>query len=150
KMNPPLRSREDEEALKEGLRDGTVDVIATDHAPHSFDDKEVEYDRAPFGIVGLETAIGLAMTELVAAKILTLVQLVEKFSTNPRKVLGLPPVKVQEGEKANLTLIAPDVEWTVDVNTFKSRSRNSPFHGRKLKGRAIGVLNNGQFFRSFA
>lgn len=144
KMNPPLRTREDVEAMKEGLRDGTIDVIATDHAPHTIDEKEVEYTQAPFGIVGLETAIGLCITELVAKKILSLSQLIEKLSTNPRRILSLPVIKIQEGEIANLTLLDPSVTWTVDIQLFKSKSKNSPFHGYKLKGRAIGIINNGK------
>lgn len=145
KMNPPLRTREDIEAVKEALRDGTIDVIATDHAPHTIDEKEVEYTMAPFGIVGLETAVGLAMTELVASNVLSIVQLIEKFSTNPRRILSLPPIQIKEGERANLTLLDPTVEWTVDTQLFQSKSRNSPFHGRKLTGRAVGVVNNGKF-----
>lgn len=145
KMNPPLRTREDIEAVKEALRDGTIDVIATDHAPHTIDEKEVEYAMAPFGIVGLETAVGLAMTELVASNVLSIVQLIEKFSTNPRRILSLPPIQIKEGERANLTLLDPTVEWTVDTQLFQSKSRNSPFHGRKLTGRAVGVVNNGKF-----
>ncbi|MCI0706650.1 MAG: dihydroorotase [Ignavibacteriae bacterium] len=144
KMNPPLRTRDDLRAMKEALRDGTIDVIATDHAPHTVDEKEVEYTHAPFGIVGLETAIGLSITELVEQKFLTLFQLVEKYSTNPRKILSLPSIKIAEGETANLTLLDPQIEWTVDVKAFKSKSKNSPFHGRKLKGKAIGVINNGK------
>ncbi|MBM4161731.1 MAG: dihydroorotase [Ignavibacteria bacterium] len=143
KMNPPLRTADDVAALKEGLRDGTIEVIATDHAPHTIDEKDVEYTQAPFGIVGLETVVGLSLTELVDAKIITLYQLVEKLSTNPRKILSLPPIKIAEGEPANLTLVDPVVEWTVDLAAFHSKSRNSPFHGRRLKGRAIGILNNG-------
>jgi dihydroorotase len=144
KMNPPLRTRDDVEAIKAALRDGTIDVIATDHAPHTIDEKEVEYTVAPFGIVGLETALGLAITELVETHVLSLAQLIEKLSTNPRRILSLPPILIQEGELANLTLIDPAVEWTVDTQTFQSKSKNSPFHGRKLKGRAVGVINNGQ------
>src|ERR1051326_7884935 len=148
KMNPPLRGREDVEAMKEGLRDGTIDVIATDHAPHSFDEKEVEFIAAPFGIVGLETAIGLAITELVETGILSMAQLVEKFSVNPRRILKLQPIPIAEGEKANLTIFYPAVEWTVDIRQFKSKSKNSPFAGRKLKGRAVGIVNNGKAFFS--
>lgn len=144
KMNPPLRTREDVEAMKEGLRDGTIDVIATDHAPHTIDEKEVEYTQAPFGIVGLETAIGLSITELVEKNILSLSQLIEKLSTNPRRILSLPVIKIQEGEIANLTLLDPSVTWTVDTQLFKSKSKNSPFHGYKLKGKAIGIINNGK------
>jgi dihydroorotase len=146
KMNPPLRTREDVEALKQGLKDGTVDVIATDHAPHSFDEKEVEYQAAPFGIVGLETAIGIAVTELFLRNILSLFQIVEKFAVNPRRVLHLPDVKIAEGETANLTIFDPAVEWVVDPQTFKSKSKNTPFGGHRLTGRAVGVFNNGQVY----
>jgi dihydroorotase len=142
KMSPPLRTKDDVQALKEALRDGTIDVIATDHAPHTIDDKEVEYAQAPFGIVGLETAIGLSVTELVNKKFLTFNQLIEKLSINPRRILSLPVVNIQEGEMANLTLVDPEKEWVVDIQAFKSKSKNSPFHGRQLKGKAIGTINN--------
>ena len=142
KMNPPLRTRDDIMAMKEGLRDGIIDVIATDHAPHTIDEKEVEYTRAPFGIVGLETAVGLSVTELVEQGFLTWFQLIEKLSTHPRRILSLPPTYIKAGERANLTLIDPEVEWTVDIHRFHSKSNNSPFHGRRLKGRAIGIINN--------
>jgi dihydroorotase len=144
KMNPPLRTLDDVLALKEGLRDGIIDAIASDHAPHTIDEKEVEYTQAPFGIVGLETEVGLAVTELVEKKFLTLYQLVEKLSTNPRRILSLPPVSVAEGSVANLTLIDPNVEWTVEAPSFRSKSKNSPFHGRVLKGRSIGIINDGK------
>jgi dihydroorotase len=144
KMNPPLRSHEDVEAVKEGLRDGTIDVIATDHAPHSFDEKQVEFLYAPFGIVGLETAVGLAITELIHTKILTPKQLIEKFSVNPRNILHLPRINIQEGEPANLTFLDFMQEWIVDINNFQSKSKNSPFHGWKLKGKAIGIINKGK------
>ncbi len=143
KMNPPLRTRDDVEAMKEGLRNGTIDVIATDHAPHSYDEKQVEFLYAPFGIVGLETAIGLAFTELVHKGVLTIEQLIEKFSNNPRKILRLPAIKIAEGEKANLTILNPNYEWLVETAKFKSKSKNSPFDGYKLKGKAWGVVNNG-------
>ncbi|MBI1802909.1 MAG: dihydroorotase [Ignavibacteriae bacterium] len=148
KMNPPLRTQEDIEAIKEGLRDGTIDVIATDHAPHSQDEKEVEFAFAPFGIVGLETAIGLAITELVELKVLTLSQLIEKFSINPRKILKLSSAKIAEGERANLTIVDPKSEWVVDIRQFKSKSKNSPFHGRTLRGKAFAVINNNQLLFS--
>lgn len=143
KMNPPLRLHKDVEAIKQGLKDGTIDVIATDHAPHSLDEKEVDYIQAPFGIVGLETAIGLTITELVKPNYITLSQMVEKFSTNPRRIIGRE-ISVKEGEKANLTFVDPDVEWTVQTSDFKSKSKNSPFNGMKLKGRATGIFNNGK------
>ncbi|MDI6766345.1 MAG: dihydroorotase [Bacteroidota bacterium] len=145
KMNPPLRTREDIEALKEGLRDGTIDVIATDHAPHSFDEKQVEFLFAPFGIVGLETAVSLASTELVHKNIISISQLIEKFSINPRRILNLPPILINEGVRANLTIFDPSIEWIVDIQKFKSKSKNSPFNGWKLKGKVFGIFNNGIF-----
>lgn len=148
KMNPPLRTKDDVQALKQGLKDGTIDVIATDHAPHSFDEKQVEYQAAPFGIVGLETAIGLSITELVRPGILSLYQLVEKFAVNPRRILHLPEVRCIEGEQANLTIIDPNAEWVVDPQKFKSMSKNSPFKGFALVGRPFGVINNGKVYWS--
>jgi dihydroorotase len=146
KMNPPLRTADDVEALRKALKDGTIDVIVTDHAPHSFDEKQVEFQYAPFGIVGLETAVGLTITELVTTGVLTLMQMVEKFSTNPRRILRLPPVRIAEGERANLTIFDPAAEWVVDPSTFKSKSKNTPFGGRKLTGKPFGVINNGEVF----
>jgi dihydroorotase len=148
KISPPLRTKKDVQAIKEALRDGIIDVIATDHAPHTIDEKEVEFAQAPFGIVGLETAIGLSITELVHQKYLTLMQLIEKLSINPRRILSLPEIHIQEGERANLTLLDPEIEWTVDVQSFRSKSKNSPFHGRALKGKAIGIINNGKTYFS--
>ena len=148
KMNPPLRTQDDIEAMKSGLRDGTIDVIATDHAPHSFDEKEVEFQAAPFGIIGLETALGLTFTELLGKNVLSLYQIVEKLSTNPRRVLHLPEIRIQEGEMANLTIFDPVAEWVVDPAAFHSQSRNSPFGGYRLKGKPFGVLNNGQVYWS--
>lgn len=142
KMNPPLRSSDDVEAIREGLRDGTIDAIATDHAPHSYDEKEVEFIRAPFGIVGLETAVGLALKFLVQGKVLSIMELVRKLSVNPRTILQLPQIRIAEGEKANLTLIDEAAEWVVDVQKFRSKSKNSPFDGWKLRGKAIGIINN--------
>ncbi|HTX18561.1 MAG TPA: dihydroorotase [Bacteroidota bacterium] len=143
KMNPPLRTQRDIEAIFEGLRDGTVDVIASDHAPHSLDEKEVDYLQAPFGIVGLETAVGLAMTGLVHTGVITLPQLIAKFSTNPRRIVGRE-IKVAEGVPANLTFIDPEMPWQVSTASFKSKSKNSPFDGRQLKGKAIGIFNHGK------
>ena len=143
KMNPPLRTRDDVEAMKQGIREGIVDVIASDHAPHSLDEKEVDYLQAPFGIVGLETAIGLAITELVSSNLITFSQLIEKFSTNPRKIIKRP-IDIREGNSANFTFIDPEIRWKVEVSRFKSKSKNSPFDGKVLKGRAIGVFNHGQ------
>jgi len=146
KMNPPLRTRGDIEAIKAGLRDGTIDAIATDHAPHSFDEKEVEFQVAPFGIIGLETAIGLCVTELLGKNVLSLSGLIEKLSVNPRRILHLPAIVIEEGRMANLTVFDPIAEWTVDPLTLKSRSKNTPFSGRRLAGRPVGVLNNGRAY----
>jgi len=144
KVNPPLRTKADVEALRQAVADGTIDAIATDHAPHSFDEKEVEYVAAPFGIVGLETAIGLAITELLMKGVLSLGQLVKAFSVNPRRLLGLPAISIKEGAMANLTIFDPASQWVVEPQKFHSRSKNTPFGGMKLTGKAVGVLNNGQ------
>jgi dihydroorotase len=146
KMNPPLRAEADREALWQGLKDGTIDAIATDHAPHSVEEKDAEFDAAPFGILGLETAIGLLLTHGVHKKRLTLKDLVQKTAVNPRKILGLPEARIREGEEANLTLLQPDLAWTVDREAFLSKSRNTPFHGWKLKGGSRGIIHNGQLF----
>ena len=148
KMNPPLRTEEDITAIKDGLKDGTIDVIATDHAPHSFDEKEVEFLAAPFGIIGLETVIGLAIAQLVVPKILSISQLIEKMSVNPRKILNLPPIKIEEGEKANITIIDMDKKWDVNTNEFKSKAKNSPFDSWKLTGKSYGIINNGKIYIS--
>jgi dihydroorotase len=144
KMNPPLRRMEDVLAMKEALKDGTADAIATDHAPHAGFEKEVEFVYAPFGIIGLETAVGLSVTELLLDGWLTLPQLIEKLSTNPRRILGLQQIRIAEGEMANLSFLDLSAKWTVDVARFKSKSRNSPYHGRTLTGKALGIFNNGQ------
>ncbi len=148
KMHPPLRTQDDVDAMKEGLVDGTIDVIATDHAPHSYDEKQVEYLYAPFGIVGLETAIGLSISELVKPGLLTISQMIEKFTVNPRRILNLPQIRIKEGENACLTIFNPAEEWIVDIQKFKSKSKNSPFHSRKLFGKPVGVINNGMIMLS--
>lgn len=142
KMNPPLRTRKDVDAIIAGLKDGTIDAIATDHAPHSIEEKEVEFISAPFGIVGLETAIGLAILQLVGENNFSLFKVIELIAVNPYKILGLPVPKIAEGIKANLTILDPDEEWTIDRDRFKSQSRNTPFHGWKVKGKPLGVFNN--------
>jgi dihydroorotase len=146
KMNPPLRSEEHVQAIIEGLKDGTIDAIATDHAPHSVEEKEVEFAAAPYGIIGLETALGLIIQHLVKIGILTWNQVVEKLSLNPYRILGIPEPVIKPGEMANLTIIDPEADWIVDKTKFKSRSRNTPFDGWKLSGRIFGVVNNGYFF----
>jgi dihydroorotase len=146
KMNPPLRTKADVEAIIGGLRDGTIDAIATDHAPHSFDEKQVEFQAAPFGIVGLETAVGLALTRLVHTGLISLQRLVELFSVNPRQILRLPLVKIAVGEQANMTIVQPDSAWTVDTKKFRSKSKNSPFGGFTLRGKPGGIVNNQRIY----
>ncbi len=135
KVNPPLRTAEDVEAIKQGLKDGTIDCITTDHAPHTREEKELEYDHAPFGMIGLETALGLSVSELVEKKYLTWPQLVNKMSTMPAKITGLVNKgEIKEGKDADMTIVDPKKEWTVQKENFSSKSKNSPFIGWKLKG----------------
>jgi len=143
KMNPPLRSRADVEALLAGLRDGTIDVIASDHAPHSIEEKEVEFAAAPNGILGLETMLGIILEKVVAAGVLPLHQALEKMILAPRRVLHLPLPLIAEGAPANLTVFSPDESWTVAVKKLKSLSRNMPYAGWNLPGRVCGVINRG-------
>jgi len=146
KMSPPLRTRADVDAVIKGLKDGTIDCIASDHAPHSIEEKEMEFIYAPNGILGLETTLGLALSELVHKKHLTLSQLVEKLSINPRKILNIPLPLIKEGETAELTLFDRDLIWTVDISKFKSKSRNSPFDKRLLTGKSLAVINKRKMF----
>jgi dihydroorotase len=143
KMNPPLRTADDVAAIKAGLADGTIDVIATDHAPHGMDEKSGEFDYAPFGIVGLETALGLSL-KLVADGILSLSDLVRKLSANPAFILKINKGTLSTGADADITIIDPNIEWTVDSSQFKSKSRNTPFNGWKLKGRAVRTIVGGK------
>lgn len=135
KMNPPLRSREDVKALCDALKNDIIDVIATDHAPHSAEEKAMSCRSAPFGIVGLETAFALVMSELVKPGILTLRQMVEKMSLNPAKILKIDRGCIKEGSIADLVIADPDAEYTIDKNSFYSKGRNTPFHGRRVCGR---------------
>ena len=146
KMNPPLRSQEDVDAIIEALKDGTIDCIASDHAPHSIEEKEEEFQYAPNGILGLETMVGITLSELYHKKILTLKEIIEKLSVNPRKILNIPPIKFSVGEKANFTIVDLDAVWTVDINNFKSKSRNSPFDKKLLNGKSVGVVNNSKMY----
>ena len=143
KMNPPLASREDRAALLEGLADGTVDAIATDHAPHEPALKEVEFDRAPFGILGFETALALALEQLVHSGKISLMRMVELFTTGPARVLGIER-KIAAGQPADLTIFSGDRAWTYGVADSPSKSRNSPFDGRKFKGAATATIVAGQ------
>ena len=146
KMNPPLRTKSDVDSVIEGLKDGTIDCIASDHAPHSIEEKEMEFIYAPNGILGLETELGISISELVNKNHLSFEQLVEKLSVNPRKILNLSVPRIAVGEKANLTIIDPNKIWTVDVNEFKSKSKNSPFDKRLLTGKSVAVINNSQLY----
>ncbi|MEW6386394.1 MAG: dihydroorotase [Thermodesulfobacteriota bacterium] len=143
KVNPPLRTAEDVAAIKTGLADGTLDAIACDHAPHSSLEKEVEFAEAAFGLIGLETSLGLSL-KLVHEGTLTLSQLIAKMSTNPARILGLPGGSLTPGSRADVTIIDPNREWTVDVNAFASKSRNCPFQGWNLKGKAVATIVGGQ------
>ena len=143
KMNPPLASREDREALLTGLADGTVDAIATDHAPHEPASKDVEFDRSPFGILGFETALGLALEQLVHTGKLGLMRLVELFTTGPARVLGLERC-IAVGQPADLTIFSFDRPWTYKVNDSPSKSRNSPFDGRTFKGGPAATIVAGK------
>lgn len=140
KVNPPLRTAEDVEAVTAGLADGTIDVIATDHAPHTIEDKDVEFNEAAFGISGLETAMPLAITMLIKTGALTPIQLVEKMSSNPAKIFGLKLGTLRPGATADITIINPDVGFKVDISKFESRGKNSPFDGRWLFGRIEGRI----------
>jgi len=143
KMNPPLAAREDREALLEGLADGTVDAIATDHAPHEPAIKDVEFDRAPFGVLGFETAIGLALEQLVHSGRLSLMRMVELFTTGPARVLGKDR-KLAIGEPADLTVFSLERPWTYNVQQSASKSRNSPFDGRSFRGGPVATIVGGK------
>lgn len=144
KVNPPLRTQNDVEAIKQGLKDGTIDIIATDHAPHHVDEKNVEFNLAANGIVGFETALPLAITYLVKPGILTMEQLVEKMCVNPSKILGLNKGFISEGKTADITIIDVNEEFIVEVENFESKSKNSPFDGFKLKGSVYYTIVNGK------
>jgi dihydroorotase len=148
KVNPPLRTRGDNEALIAALKDGTIDAIASDHAPHAIHEKEVEFDAAPFGMIGLETTVGAVMTKLYHEKILSMPQIVSLLSTNPRKILGLPIPAFELGAHADMSIIDPEYSWAVDPEKFKSKSRNTGFKGWKFKGSAVGIINGDGFYFS--
>jgi len=145
KMHPPLRSAEDVEAMREGLRDGTIDVICTDHAPHSIEEKEVEFIYAPNGIIGLETAWSVSVVSLLKSGVLKLPELINKLAVRPREILNLPVPQLKPGETANLTLFNTEEEWVFAAREVRSRSRNSPWIGEKLLGRSIGIYNRSRF-----
>jgi dihydroorotase len=140
KMNPPLRSQDDVDALRKGIADGTIDVIASDHAPHHINLKMLEFDRAPFGITGLETAVGLAFTELQ----LPIARMIEMFATNPQKIMRVTPWGMFEGSDAHVTILDPKRSWKFDVSKSRSKSKNSPFDQREMTGKAVGTIVYGK------
>lgn len=144
KMNPPLRSKADVEALREGLMNGIMDVISTDHAPHSEEEKSRGFEKSPFGIVGLETSASLTHTELVLKGYLTPMQMVEKMSYNPAKVLGIDRGSIEEGKIADIMIFNPDKEYVIDVNDFASKGKNTPFNGKKVTGVVECTIHHGQ------
>ncbi|MCL4539741.1 MAG: dihydroorotase [Bacteroidetes bacterium] len=148
KVNPPLRTKHDCEALVEGLKSGVIDAIASDHAPHAIHEKEVEFDAAPFGMIGLETTVGAVMTKLYHEQKMDIHKIASLLCANPRRILGLPIPVFELGAKAELTIIDPDCEWTVNPNEFKSKSRNTGFKGWRFKGSAVGIINDEKFFFS--
>jgi len=144
KMSPPLRSRDHVDAIIEGIKDGTIDAIATDHAPHHYDEKGLEFDQAPFGITGLETAIGLAFY-LVHSGVIDLERLVTMCSTNPARLFGLlERGSLKTNCHADVTILDPQYQWTFDVSQSKSKSRNTPFHGRSMQGAAVATIVAGR------
>ncbi len=144
KMNPPLREAADRDAMLAGLADGSVDVIATDHAPHHYDDKHVEFDRAPFGITGLETAVSLCLDRLVHGGVITLARLVELMSMNPAKILGVAGGSLASGAPADITILAPELAVTVSVARMRSKARNTPFDGWQLRGGVAATIVGGR------
>jgi len=144
KMNPPLRSRKDVEALKLGLKNDIMDVIATDHAPHHITEKSLSLDEAPFGITGLETAVSLTITTLVQTGYITPMQMAEKMSYNPAKIIGLDKGTLLPGKIADITIINPDIEYIIDSSTFVSLGKNTPFNGMKVKGKVMTTIVAGE------
>lgn len=148
KVNPPLRRPEDVAALRRGLSDGTIDAVATDHAPHTREDKEKEFDYAPFGVVGMESAFPVLYTELVTGGIIDLNRLLELLTSGPASVLGLSPREygggIREGSRADLVLLDLEDDWVLDAHDFASLGRNCPFHGKTVKGRVLYTLKNGK------
>jgi dihydroorotase len=144
KMSPPLRSSRHVEGVKAGLRDGTIDAIATDHAPHVIQDKEVEFDYAANGIIGLETAFGLTITTLVEGGVLTLPQAIARLTADPCRIFRLPKGTLSEGADADVAIVDPTREWTYDVRQSASKARNSPFNGWKFRGQVLATIVGGK------
>ncbi len=144
KMNPPLRTREDMEALRKGLVDGILDVIATDHAPHSVEEKAQSITKAPFGIVGLETALALSYSELVKPGLISMADMAAKLSYNPAKILGIDRGVLAEGKVADLVIVNTTEEYAIDVDKFLSKGKNTPYHGRKVNGKVLMTVIGGE------
>jgi dihydroorotase len=144
KMNPPLRDELDRNAMCAGLVDGTVDAIATDHAPHHYDEKQVEFDRAPFGITGLETAVSLCLDRLVHAGVVTLARLIELLSSGPARILRVPGGSLADGAPADITILAPDLGVTISAARMRSKSKNTPFDGWTLRGGVAATIVGGR------
>jgi len=144
KVNPPLRSQEDMQACLEGVRDGTIDCLATDHAPHVNSDKELGFQEAPFGIIGLETALPLYIRALVESEVFDWPRLINAMSTRPAQLLGVPGGTLKVGSAADVTLIDPQVAWTIDAEKMRSKSRNTPFNGWPVRGRAVMTIVGGE------
>ena len=143
-MNPPLRSADDRDAMLSGLVDGSIDAIATDHAPHHADEKAVEFDQAPFGIIGLETAIPLVLDKLVHTGTVSLKRVVELLAVNPARILGIEAGGLTVGQPADITILAPDVATEIDASTFRSLARNTPFDGLTLTGSVVATMIGGR------
>ena len=148
KVNPPLRTEEELEALRSGLADGTIDCIASDHAPHSPEENEADLLDAPFGLVGLETAFAVCVVYLLDTRVLKLEELIEKLSTAPRKIYNLPSAEIKVGENADMTFFDITTEWKVDPSEFLSQSRNTPYEGEILKGKVLGVVHGNKIYSS--
>jgi len=148
KMNPPLRSQSDIDAIIQGLKDDTIDLIATDHAPHTKDEKSQLFELTPNGITGLETSLGVTLTHLYHTKHLNLNKIIEKMSVTPRKLVKLEEIRLEKGHKANFTIFNPDASWTVDVKSMKSKSTNSPYLGQVLKGKPVYTIIGEQIIES--
>jgi dihydroorotase len=148
KMHPPLRTQADVDAMIEGLADGTIDAICTDHAPHAIEEKEVEFTRAPNGIIGLDTAWPVAVRRLIQSEKMELQDVLKKLIENPRRILNIAIPKIKEGEPANLTIFNTDEQWMYDEKQVHSKSKNSPYLGAKMTGRALAIYNKGQFVQN--
>ena len=146
KMNPPLREQKDIDEIKIGLQDGTIDIIATDHAPHTTEDKECEFDHAAFGITGLETCVGITLSDLVHKKIITLESAIDKLAIAPRKLLNLPLPELTPGAAATMTILDLDKVWKYDVTQTCSKSVNTPYNGYEMRGKAVGVIHKEKIF----